>query len=182
MDRSQIGRVGELAIELYTLVTAGGAVDVYAPVVDDDHVDLVAGARGGPPTLGIQVKTTVSLDRSGLVEARASYPVGRVRDDPNFLYAVLLLDAVRIEAMWLIRSPDFNRLAYRMVDGGREILEFRGRPSGDDAFSMFRIEPMQIGPALMTCIGESPHPPQWLEALTSRRSAGDGGQRRGTTG
>jgi len=168
MDKSQIGRAGELAIELYTLVTARGEVDIYSPVVDDDHVDLVAGIRGGPPTLGIQVKTTPSLDRSGLVEARASYPLGRIRDDPNFLYAVVLLDAVRIEAMWLIRSRDFNRLAYRIVDSGREILEFRGRPSGDDVFSTFRIDPMQIGPTLMTCIGESPHPPQWLVALTGR--------------
>ncbi len=93
MDKSQIGRAGELAIELYTLVTSGGDIDIYSPVVDDDHVDLVAGIRGGPPTLGIQVKTTPHLDHSGLVEARASYPDGRIREDPNFLYAVVLLDA-----------------------------------------------------------------------------------------
>lgn len=31
MDKSQIGRAGELAIELYTLVTAGGEVDIYSP-------------------------------------------------------------------------------------------------------------------------------------------------------
>jgi hypothetical protein len=147
LNKSQIGRAGELAIELYALVTSGGEVDIYSPVVDDDHVDLVAGLRGGPPALGIQVKTTPRLDRSGLVEARASYPVGQIREDPNFLYAVVLLDGVRIEAVWLIRSPDFNRLAYRIVDNGRELLEFRGRPSGDDAFATFRIDPLQIGPS-----------------------------------
>ena len=168
MDKSQIGRAGELAVELYALVTAGGEVDIYTPVIDDDHVDLVAGIRGGPPTLGIQVKTTPSLDHSGLVEARASYPSGHVRDDPNFLYAIVLLNAVRIEAIWLIRSRDFNRLAYRIVDSGREILEFRGRPTGDDAFSSFRIDPMQVGPTLVSWMGESPHPPQWLVALTGR--------------
>ena len=166
MDKSQIGRVGELAIELYTLVTAGGEVDIYAPVVDDDHVDLVAGIRGGGPTLGIQVKATPSLDRSGLVEARASYPFGRVREDPNFLYAIVLLDAVRIETIWLTGSRDFNHLAYRIADGGREILEFRARPTGDDVFSTFRIDPMQLGPTLVTFVGESPHPPKWLVALT----------------
>ena len=172
MDKSQIGRAGELAIELYTLVTAGGEVDVYAPVVDDDHVDLVAGIRGGPPTLGIQVKTTPKLDQSRLVEARASYPVGRIREDPNFLYAVVLLDAVRIDALWLIRSRDFNRLAYRIIEGDREILEFRGRLSGDDAFSTYRIDPMQIGPTLMTWIGESPHPSQGLVALAAAGVSG----------
>jgi hypothetical protein len=168
MDKSQIGRAGELAIELYALVTSGGEVDIYSPVVDDDHVDLVAGIRGGPPTLGIQVKTTPKLDRSGLVESRASYPMGHVRDDSNFLYAIMLLDGVRIETMWLIRSPDFNRLAYRIVDTGREVLEFRGRPSGGDPYETFRIDPLQIGPAIITAIRESPHPPQWLARLTGR--------------
>ena len=166
MDKSQIGRAGELAIELYALVTSKGEVDIYAPVVDDDHVDLVAGLQGGPPSLGIQVKTSPTLDRSGLVEARASYAVGHIREDPNFLYAVVLLDAVRIAAVWLIRSPDFNRLAYRMADSGREILEFRARPSGNDAYSTFRIDPSQIGPAIITAIQESPPPPRWLAALT----------------
>ena len=165
MDKSQIGRAGELAVELYALVTSAGEVDIYSPVVDDDHVDLVAGIRGGPPTLGIQVKTTPSLDRSGLVEATASYPLGHIREHSNFLYAVVLLDAIRIGAMWLIPSPDFNRLAYRIVDGSREVLEFRGRPSGDDAFESFLIDPLQIGPAIVNCIRTSPQRPQWLSAL-----------------
>jgi len=169
MDKSQIGRAGELAIELYALITSRGEVDVYTPVVDDDHVDLVAGIRGGPPTLGIQVKTTPRLDRSGLVEARASHPAGHIREDPNFLYAVVLLDAVRIEAVWLIPSPDFNRLAYRIVEGGREVLEFRARPSGDDAFQSFRIDPLQVGPAIINFLRESPPPPTWLAALVERR-------------
>ena len=29
MDKSQIGRAGELAIEVYALVTARGEVDIY---------------------------------------------------------------------------------------------------------------------------------------------------------
>ena len=168
MDKSQIGRAGELAVQLYALVTSGGELDIYSPVVDDDHVDLVVGIRGGPPIVGIQVKTTPSVDPSGLVEATASYPLGHVREHPNFLYAVVLLDAVHIEAMWLIGSSDFNRLAYRIVDGGREVLEFRGKPSGDDAFQNFLIDPMQIGPAIITSIRMSPHAPHWLIALTGR--------------
>jgi len=165
MDKSQLGRAGELAIELYALITAAGALDIYSPVVDDDHVDLVAGVRGGQPTLGIQVKATDSLDRGGLVEARASYPVGKVRDDANFIYSVVLLQAVRIEAVWIIRSPDFNGLVYRSVSGGREVLEFRASPVRNDIFSAFRIDPMQLGPALLARIAESPKPPKWLLAL-----------------
>jgi len=168
MDKSQVGRAGELALELYALVTSGGEVDIYSPVVDDDHVDLVAGLRGGPPTLGIQVKTTPALDRSGLVEARASYPVGHIREDPSFLYAVVLLDGVRIDTVWLIPSPDFNRLVYQIAGGGRVVLEFRGRPRGDDVFGSFRLDPLQIGPAIIAAIRASPHPPEWLAALTRR--------------
>ncbi len=168
MDKSQIGRAGELAVELYALVTSRGELDIYSPVVDDDHVDLVAGLRGGPPTLGIQVKTSPALDRSGLVEARASYPVGQIRDDPNFFYAIVLLDGVRIETIWLIMSPDFNRLAYHIVEDGKVVLEFRGRPSGDDAFAKYRIDPPQIGAAIVSSINDSPHRPEWLAALAGR--------------
>ena len=99
--------------------------------------------------------------------------MGHVREHPNFVYAVVLLDAVHIEAMWLIGSSDFNRLAYRIVDGGREVLEFRGRPTGDDALQSFLIDPMQSGPAIISCIRKSPHPPQWLVALTRKGSGED---------
>jgi hypothetical protein len=169
MDKSQIGRAGELAVELYALVTSGGDIDIYSPIVDDDHIDLVAGARGGEPILGIQVKTTPGLDRDGLVEARASYEAGKVREDANFLYAIVLLDGVRIQALWIIPSPELNHLAYRIAEHGREVLELRASPSGDDSFSAFRIDPMQLGNSLLTFIGKSGPPPQWLRALAEPR-------------
>ena len=162
MDRSQIGRAGELAIELYALVTSAGELDLYSPVVDDDHVDLVAGIRGGPPALGIQVKTTIGPDSDGLVEARASYPSDKVRKDPRFVYAVVLLEGVAIKTLWIIPSPDFNRVAYRSVEGGRDVLEFRASPTRDDAFSRFRIDPMMLGAALLARAAESPPAPRWL--------------------
>jgi hypothetical protein len=48
------------------------------------------------------------------------------------------------------------------------VLEFRGRPGGDDAFGSYRIDPLQIGPAIIAAIRESPHPPEWLATLTVR--------------
>src|SRR5882757_2333374 len=85
--------------------------------------------------LGIQVKTTDGLDKSGLVEARASYIPGEVRNDPAFLYAILLIESVKIQALWIVPSPDFNRLAYRTATAGREVLEFRASPNQDDDFA-----------------------------------------------
>ena len=73
LDKSQLGRAGELALSLYALVTSNGQVELYEPVVDDDHVDLVGAIRGGLPKIGIQVKTADTLDKNGQVEARARF-------------------------------------------------------------------------------------------------------------
>lgn len=166
MDKTQLGRAGELALSLYALVTSEGRLELFSPVADDDHVDLVAGLRGGLPALAIQVKTTDSLDKGGLVEARAAYVPGEVREDPGFLYAVLLLQSVEIKALWVVPSPDFNRLVYRTATAGREVLEFRASPDHDDDFAAFRVDPILVGPTLVARIEASPgSPPDWLRAL-----------------
>src|SRR5258708_11342233 len=152
MDHTELGRAGELALDLYAMVSSDGELELFSPVADDDHVDATAGRRGGVPAIAIQVKTAREVDRYGLVEAKADYPVGRVREHPAFLYTVLLLTSVTIECMWLIPSPDFNRIAYRRAGGDREILEFRGDPARDDRYSRFRVPPLEIGPRLLSVI------------------------------
>jgi hypothetical protein len=152
MDKTELGRAGELAMALYSIVSSDGELQLFTPVADDDHVDATAGRRGGVPAIAIQVKTAREVDRNGLVEAKADYPVGRVREHPAFIYAVLLLSSVAIQAAWLVPSPDFNRIAYRRTAGDREILEFRGDPIRDDRYSRFRVPPLQIGPQLLSII------------------------------
>jgi hypothetical protein len=152
MDKTQIGRAGELALALYAMVSSDGELELFTPVADDDHVDATAGRRGGVPAIAIQVKTGPKVDRNGLVEARASYPAGQIRQHPAFLYAVLLLESVSLEAAWIVPSPDFNRIAYRTSSRGRQILEFRADPSKADRFSQFRVPPLEIGPRLLTII------------------------------
>ncbi len=110
------------------MVSSDGELQLFTPVADDDHIDATAGRRGGAPAIAIQVKTARDVDRHGLVEARAEYPAGQVREHPAFFYAVLLLSSVTVEAAWVIPSPDFNRIAYRPASAGREVLEFRGDP------------------------------------------------------
>jgi hypothetical protein len=152
MDKTQLGRAGELAMALYSIVSSDGELQLFTPVADDDHVDASAGRRGGVPAIAIQVKTAREVDGNGSVEATADYPVGHVREHPAFLYVVLLLSFVTIEAAWLVPSPDFNRLAFRRIAGNREILEFRGDPIRDDHFSIFRVPPLEIGPRLLSVI------------------------------
>lgn len=152
MDKTQLGRAGELALALYSMVSSNGELQLFTPVADDDHVDATAGRRGGQPAIAIQVKTAGAVDRTGEVEAKADYPVDHVREHPAFVYAVLLLASVTIEAAWIVPSPDFNRLAYRHAESRREILEFRGDPVRSDRYSMFRIPPLEIGPRLLALI------------------------------
>jgi hypothetical protein len=152
MDKTVLGRAGELAMALYAMVSSDGELQLYTPVADDDHVDATAGRRGGVPAIAIQVKTARKVDRNGIVEARADYPVGRVREHPAFLYAVLLLPSVTIESAWLIPSPDFNRIAHRHTSGDRESFEFRGDPLRDDRYSTFRVPAIEIGPRLLAVI------------------------------
>lgn len=137
---------------LYSMVSSDGELQLFTPVTDDDHVDATAGRRGGVPAIAIQVKTARAVDRNGIVEAKADYPAGRVREHRAFLYAVLLLPSVTIESVWLLPSPDFNRLAYRRTAGDREILEFRADPVRNDRYSTFRVPPLEIGPRLLTVI------------------------------
>lgn len=152
MDKTQLGRAGELAMALYSMVSSGGELQLFTPVADDDHIDATAGRRGRVPVIAIQVKTAGKVDRGGLVEATAEYPAGHVREHRAFLYAVLLMAGVTIEVLWLLPSPDFNRLAYRRIARGREILEFRGDPAREDRYSTFRVPPLEIGPRLLSVI------------------------------
>jgi hypothetical protein len=170
LDTSQLGKAGELALTLYALITSEGQVELYSPVVDDDHVDLVGAIRGGLPVVGLQVKTENHLDKDGQVEARASYPLGAVREDAAFLYAVLLLESVQIRVVWLVPSPAFNRLAYRATTAGREVLEFRAHPHRQDRFSTFQVDPLQLGSALMARMSMMPSTPEWLLPLTVRHA------------
>ena len=156
MDHTELGRAGELALDLYAMVSSDGELQLFTPVADDDHVDATAGRRGRMPAIAIQVKTVREVDRDGLVEAKADYPAGHIREHPAFLYAVLLLPSVIIESAWLIPSPDFNRLVYHVASGGRELLEFRADPARDDRFSAFRVPPLEIGPRLLTLIDSLP--------------------------
>lgn len=175
MDKTQLGRAGEIALALYALVSSGGELQLYTPVADDDHVDATAGRRGGIPAIAIQVKTTAHLDRGGMVDAKAEYPAGEVREHPAFLYAIVLLRSVAIDTLWLVPSPDFNRNVYRRTSGGREVLEFRAYPSRDDAFSTFRVPPLETGPHLLSVIDSleesvPAHLAQQVEGLMLARS------------
>lgn len=152
MNRTQMGRVGELALALYAMVSSDGALELFTPVSDDDHVDITIGRRGAIPSIAIQVKAAPQPDPHGVVEANASFPVGDVREHPAFLYALVLMDRAVINTAWVVPSHDFNRLAYRIVKSDAEVLEFRAYPDRDDKWWRYRVPPMELGPHLLSVI------------------------------
>ncbi len=152
MNRTQTGRVGELALALYSMVSTDGKLELFTPISDEDHVDITAGRRGAIPAIAIQVKASPRLDKYGMVEGNATYSPGHVREHPAFLYAVLLMQSVAIATAWIVPSPDFNRLAYRPRAEGKVILEFRAYPDRDDKWAPFRVPAMELGPHLLSVI------------------------------
>src|SRR5260370_24272306 len=90
MDKTELGRAGELALALYSMVSSDGELQLFTPVADDDHVDATAGRRGGQPAIAIQVKTAGAVDRNGEVEAKADSPLHHAREHPALLFAVPL--------------------------------------------------------------------------------------------
>lgn len=152
MNRTQQGRVGELALALYAMVSTDGALELFTPVSDSDHVDVTAGRHGGIPAIAVQVKTTPRLDGNGTVEARAVYAKGHLREHPAFLYVVLLMSSIAIEHAWVVPSPDFNRLAYDIEDGKTEVLEFHAYADREDKWTPYQVAAMDIGPHLLGVI------------------------------
>jgi hypothetical protein len=66
-----------------------------------------------------------------------------------------------------VPSPDYNRLAFHVVSGNREILQFRGDPHRDGSYAQFRVPPLQIGPRLLAIIDS-------LDEVIPRHLAGRG--------
>jgi hypothetical protein len=151
-----MGRVGELALALYAMVSSDGELELFTPVSDEDHVDVTAGRRGAIPSIAIQVKAAPRPDPHGVVGANATFVAGRIREHPAFLYCVLLMDGAAIQTAWLVPSPDFNRLAYRIAKNGHEVLEFRAYPDRDDKWAAFRVPPIELGPRLLAVIDSLP--------------------------
>src|ERR1700686_153720 len=98
MDHTERGRAGELALDLYAMVSSDGELQLFTPVADDDHVDATAGRRGRMPAIAIQVKTGREVARGGLVEQRADYQRDRSANTPPFFTQCFCCPRSRLNA------------------------------------------------------------------------------------
>lgn len=155
---TQRGTAGEELFAACVTLSSAGDLELFKPLTDDDHTDVTAGKRGRVPALAIQVKTALSLTRQGFAVARMTFPEGKARQHPAFVYAIVYVTDASIEVAWIVRSADFNRLSYRGAGRrGKGIeLQFMASPTRQDRWSAFRCERMDMGPKLVNLIDSLP--------------------------
>ena len=155
---TQRGTAGEQLFAACVTLSAAGDLELFKPLTDDDHTDVTAGRRGRVPVLAIQVKTALSLTRQGFAVARMTFPDGKPRKHPAFVYAIVYVVEAIIESAWIVPSADFNRLTYRGAGRrGKGIeLQFMASPTRQDRWSSFRCGRMDLGPKLIALIDSLP--------------------------
>jgi hypothetical protein len=161
---TQRGTAGEELFAACVTLSSAGDLELFKPLTDDDHTDVTAGRRGRVPALAIQVKTALSLTRQGFAVARMTFPEGKPRQHPAFVYAILYVTEASVDSAWIVPSTDFNRLTYRGAGPrGKGIeLQFMASPTREDRWSAFRCERTDMGPKLINLIDALPagHPPR----------------------
>ncbi len=110
---TQRGAAGEQMFAACVTLSSDGELELFKPLTDDDHTDVSAGRRRKVPALAIQVKTALTVDVKGHAVASMKFPEGAPREHPAFVYAIVYVPDLSIEAAWLVPSVDFNRLTYR---------------------------------------------------------------------
>lgn len=139
------------------MLTSDGELELFKPVVDDDHTDIAVGRQGMVAELAIQTKTALSLDRQGRVVARSDFPTDQIRERARFVYVIVYIVEAAIATGWIVPSADFNRIAYHVsrLHGGVE-LEFIAYPDRDDRWAPYRCRRMDLGARLLDLVRSLP--------------------------
>ena len=177
LTATQRGIAGEELFSAVVTLSSGGDLELFKPLTDDDHTDISAGKRGRVPELAIQVKTALSVDRQGFAVARMSFPEGKPREHPAFIYAIVYVVDAAVHTGWVVPSVDFNRLSYRGAGrrGKGLELQFMASPTRSDRWAPFRCARLDLGPRLIALVDSLPagsSPPHVLGAHLLMRKRG----------
>jgi hypothetical protein len=161
LTNTQKGLAGEQIFGALVMLSSAGDLELFKPIVDDDHTDIAIGRRGMVPEVAIQVKTAFTLNHKNLAVAKMTFPEGKPREHPRFVYAILFVQDLNVEAAWIVRCADFNRLASRGPGTRGKGLEliFWGSPTRDDKWAGYRCDRFELGPKLMSVIDSLPKGP-----------------------
>ena len=152
MPTELIGRAIEDIVEAYALLTGHGRITASRPSSDVDHKDFIIDERGGYRSVYLQVKGVTQLNALGQIRMQVVFRETEVLSSPRFLYLFVFLDpkTVSIRRMYLIPSPDFNRMAPRAkARPGYVVLPFvDGITSRRSKWDRFLIQPEELGAKL----------------------------------
>src|SRR5690348_7887556 len=87
----QAGRVGELLLAVYAMLTTDGALVPFQVDADDDHRDLVIAVKGKSTFASLQAKACFRLGESGFVQSNATYTEETIPRDRSWIYVVVLI-------------------------------------------------------------------------------------------
>ena len=154
----QAGRIGELLLSAYAMLTTGGELVPFQVMADDDHRDIVVAAKGKSAFASLQAKACFGLGASGFVQSNATYFAESIPRERSWIYVVVLVLDLAPVVWRLVPAPDFNRLtSHAPARQGRKVeLHFRALPDRDDAFTPFRMNTQDIGPRLLEVIDSLP--------------------------
>lgn len=159
LAKSLKGHCAELLVEAFAILGAPGRLSGFSARSDVDHKDLIIDEVGGFLDVYLQVKCATGLDAEGHIVCTAHYPVGQIPSHPRFIYVLCLLDqrAMDLSRIFVIPSPDLNRLAYREKRGPDRVqLLFECRASGDPRWDRFEVAKRELGKRLVQLIEAAP--------------------------
>ncbi|MEO6795923.1 MAG: hypothetical protein ABI401_10625 [Candidatus Dormibacter sp.] len=147
-----VGFVSECLVQAYAIIGAKGRLDSFRPGVDMDHKDLIFDVVGGFRNLYLQVKSTTRLGFGNRVQCMVRASADAVPSDPLFIYVFCLLDLEKMDIvrLWLVPSPDFNRLALRSFEAsGKLDLSFSCNVNGDPKWDRYEVSKLTLGLRLL---------------------------------
>ncbi len=163
MATQLVGEVAELLVQAHALLGSGGRLLAAKPGPDIDHKDLIFDELGGFRSIYAQVKGGFLNKRDRLFHCQAHFRPGHILSNHRLVYVFCVLDLLQIQIahVWVIPSPDFNRLATRSrLPDGRIILNFAGATGGTrhgGKWGRFRVDPMELGRHLYDYVMTAPH-------------------------
>jgi len=152
------GYIGERLAEVYAIVTSGGKLTSFRPGADVDHKDLIFDERGRNRNVYVQVKCAQAARPNGLFAFRANYPAGDINSSARFVYVLCHLDVTKIALthVWLVSSPDFNRLANRTRQHSGFALLANPGLNKHNKWNRYLIAPEELGPRLLDIAQHAP--------------------------
>ena len=149
----QKGNVIESQIATLLMLISDGELAPYRPLVDDDGIDLIVGARGGLETVFMQIKSRFITNARYKNRLDFSVKQNTLSSSRRMLVLCVYYDQLdgRIDTMWLIPASVVIQNAISVKSGFR-IVASRNVTSADK-WSQFKVTPTQLVNALQTRLG-----------------------------